>query len=175
MIDIATAYNRYRFLGNEFLTWIWFTIENNPEDLHQCDPDMVSLDVGNRMVLENRLSNGTETISIKGDAAGLEEAVIALKKGADVTEINLIYKSGVSQWHFSIKGESLGLSNIKLPEAGAQETEEDWEGFVLEKIYMYEKILNFVNALYGRFIQARLSDQWQEKTLNHMKKWLQSI
>lgn len=173
MIDIATAYNRYRFLGNEFLTWIWFCIENRPALIEQCDPDLVSLDVGNRMVLENRLANGTETISIKGDAAGLEEAVLALKKGAMVTEINLIYKSGPAQWHFSLKGESLGLSNLKLPETGTQETADDWEGVVLEKLYLYEKIFHLTQMLYQVFIKIRLSEQWEQVTMEEIKKWLQ--
>jgi hypothetical protein len=174
MIDIATAYNRYRFLGNEFLTWIWFCIENNPALIQQCDPDLVSLDVGNRMVLENRLANGIETISIKGDAAGLEEALLSLKKGALVTEINLIYKSGVSQWSFGIKGESLGLSGLKLPETKTLETADEWEGLVLEKIYLYEKIFEFFENLYRFFIKARLSDKWGQETVILMKKWLQA-
>ena len=29
MLDIAVAYNRYKFLGNEFLTWLWFMIETD--------------------------------------------------------------------------------------------------------------------------------------------------
>ena len=66
MLDIAVAYNRYRFLGNEFLTWLWFAIENEMETIRQCDPDLLDLNVGNRMVLENRLANGKESITIKG-------------------------------------------------------------------------------------------------------------
>ena len=31
MLDLAVAYNRYRFLGDEFLTWLWYTIENDPD------------------------------------------------------------------------------------------------------------------------------------------------
>jgi hypothetical protein len=176
MIDIATAYNRYRFLGNEFLTWIWFCIENHPALIQQCDPDLVSLTVGNRMVLENRLSNGSETITIKGDAAGLEEALLSLKKGAWITEMNLVYKSGVSQWKFGIKGESLGFSGLKLPESLPLESgdEAEWEGRVLERIYFYEKIFEFVQNLYRTFIKARLSNQWKDETLTHMKKWLQA-
>ena len=174
MIDIATAYNRYRFLGNEFLTWIWFCIENNPALIQQCDPDLVSLDVGNRMVLENRLSNGIETISIKGDAAGLEEALLSLKKGAMVTEMSLIYKSGVTQWFFGLKGESLGFSGLKLPETKTLETEAEWEGLVLEKIYLYEKIFEFIQNLFRVFIKLRLSDHWGQDTLVGMKKWLQT-
>ena len=174
MIDIATAYNRYRFLGNEFLTWIWFCIENNPDLIQQCDADMVSLDVGNRMVLENRLANGIETISIKGDAAGLEEALLSLKKGAMITEISLVYKSGPAQWSFGLKGESLGFFGLKLPETKTLETEAEWEGLVLERLYLYEKIFEFIQALFRVFIKIRLSDQWGQYTLVGMKKWLQA-
>ncbi len=171
MLDIAVAYNRYRFLGNQFLTWIWFIIENDPHSIQQCDPELAGLEVGNRMVLENRLANGKETISIKGDAAGLEEGLLALNKGAEVTEINLIYKSGASQWQFSIKGESLNFSGLKLPESGSMESADDLEAVVLDKLYLYEKPCILVEKLYGHYLKLRLSDQWQHRTLSEIKKW----
>ncbi len=173
MLDIAVAYNRYRFMGNEFLTWIWYIIENEDHVVRQCDQEAVGLEVGNRMVLENRWANGKETISIKGDAVGLEEGLLSLDKGGSVTEINLIYKSGSLQWQFSLKGESLNFSGLKLPESGAAEQLDDMEGVVLEKLYLYEKPFQFVDALYRRFIELRLSDQWKETTAG-MIKWIQS-
>lgn len=173
MIDIAVAYNRYRFLGNSFLTWIWFTIETDPSEFQKADPDCAGLEIGNRMVLENRWANGVETITIKGDSAGLEEAQLALRKGAAVTDINLVYKSGDLQWHFSLKGESLSFSGLKLPETVSIEQSEDLEGAVIDRIYLYEKPLEFIGQLYRRFIQLRLSDRWQQ-TVSEIKKWIQS-
>lgn len=173
MIDIAVAYNRYRFLGNSFLTWIWFVIETDPYQLQKADPDCAGLEIGNRMVLENRWANGKEIITIKGDSAGLEEAQLALSKGAAVTDINLVYKSGDLQWHFSLKGESLSFAGLKLPETASIEQSEDLEGAVIDKIYLYEKPLEFIDQLYCRFIQLRLSDHWQQ-TVSEMKKWVQS-
>ncbi|MEJ2041228.1 MAG: hypothetical protein P8X55_20215 [Desulfosarcinaceae bacterium] len=172
MLDIAVAYNRYRFLGNEFLTWIWFLIETDQPALRQSDAELAELTIGNRMVLENRLANGMETVSIKGDAAGLEEALLALSKGAWITEVNLVYKSGSLEWAFSLKGESLSLSGLKLPETAATETDEDVEGLVLEKLYLYEKPLAFIDGLYSQFIQERLSDAWQSKILPRMRLWM---
>jgi hypothetical protein len=173
MIDIAVAYNRYRFLGNAFLTWIWFSIETDPDQFQKADPECCGLEIGNRMVLENRWANGVETISIKGDSAGLEEAQLALSKGAAITDINLIYKSGDLQWHFSLKGESLGFSGLKLPETALVEKSDDLEGAVIDKIYLYGKPLQFIDQLYHRFIDLRLSDRWQQ-TISEMKKWIQS-
>ena len=173
MLDIAVAYNRYAFLGNEFLTWIWFIIEIDQSIIRQCGEDTQELTVGNRMVLVNRWANGMETISINGDAAGLEEGRLSLRKGALVTDINLIYKSGSLQWQFSIKGESLNFSSLKLPETGAAEQQEDVEGVVLDKLYLYEKPFLFIDALYRKFIEHRLSKQWQD-TKTEMLKWMQA-
>lgn len=174
MLDIAIAYNRYRFLGNEFLTWLWFSIENDMEIIRACDPDLLDLDVGNRMVLENKLANGRENITIKGDAAGLEEALLALSKGALITDIHLIYKSGTVQWQFAVKGENLSFSSLKLPETGPMEVSEDKEGIILEKIYLYEKPFHLMDALFQKFIKLRLSEKWSTLTIPSIKKWLGS-
>jgi len=56
MLDVAVAYNRFKFLGDEFLTWLWFIIENDPKYLKKFSPDLLSLEIGNRIVLENRRS-----------------------------------------------------------------------------------------------------------------------
>jgi hypothetical protein len=172
MLDIAVAYNRYRFLGNEFLTWLWFTIDNNTEIFRQCDDQFVDISVGNRMVLENRLSNGKEHISIKGDAAGFEEALLALSKGAMITDIHLVYKSNTLTWMFAIKGESLSFSGLKLPETGLMESGEDMEGMVLEKIYLYEKPFDIIDKLYQQFLFIRLSDKWSSAIVPAIKKWI---
>ncbi len=173
MLDIAVAYNRYTFLGNEFLTWIWFVIENDQSIIQQCGDDTLELTVGNKMVLVNRWANGMETITIKGDATGLEEGRLTLSKGGLVTDINLMYKSGSLQWQFSIKGESLNFSGLKLPETAAAEQQEDVDGLVLDKLYLYEKPFIFIDALYRKFIECRLADAWQE-TKSDMLRWIQS-
>lgn len=29
MLDVSVSYDRYKFLGYEFLTWLWFLIEKD--------------------------------------------------------------------------------------------------------------------------------------------------
>ena len=174
MLDIAVAYNRYKFLGNEFLTWLWFMIETDQSSFRLHDPDLVSLTVGNRMVLENTGNNAKETVTIKGDNASLEEGLVALTKGAVVTEIHLCYKTGAQNWKFSLKGESLNISNLKLPETGPVETPDDLEGVVLEKVYLIEKVIGLVNNLFSHFIHLRLSNAWQNQTMFRIRKWATS-
>jgi len=172
MLDVAIAYNRYRFLGNEFLTWLWYTLENRSEQLVEIDADLSTLEIGNRMVLENRRSEGLETITIKGDDAGLEEGLLALKKGALVTEMNLIYRSGDNIWQFNLKGESLNISSFKTPETAVTQTKEDIEGAVLEKIFLYEKVILFIEGAFRHFVRLRISDDWEKKMISQMKQWI---
>jgi len=171
MLDVAVSYNRFKFLGDEFLTWLWFIIENDPKCLKNFSPDRSSLEIGNRIVLENRLHQSVESITIKGEDANLEEGILAIRKGAVVTELNLCFKSGDQEWRFTIKGESLNISNFKTPFSGPIETAEDVEGAVLEKVYLYDQAIQLVDHLFKNFIKARISNHWQNKVVPMVRKW----
>jgi hypothetical protein len=172
MLDISISYNRYKFLGYEFLTWLWFMMESDQEYLRNIQKDIVTIDFGNRLVLENRHTGAMETITIKGDDAGLEEARLALKKGAMVSEMNMSYKSGEQKWQFTLKGESFHISTMKIPETGPLEKEEDWEGAVLERIFLYEKAISLVKGLYQSFINLRILDEWSNRVIPKMNNWI---
>jgi hypothetical protein len=174
MLDVAVAYNRFKFLGEEFLTWLWFVIDQDPAIIRKADPDLSSLEIGNRIVLEKRHKKAVERITIKGEKAGLEEAMLALQKGALVAELNLVYRSAEQKWQFTLKGESLNLSSMKTPKIAAPESPEDMEGVVLEKIFLYDKILQFLEKLYKTFIKYRLSNNWQKRDVALIKKWSRS-
>jgi len=173
MLDVAVAYNRYRFLGNEFLTWLWYMIENKQDELRPLDQDLTALEIGNRMVLENHHNDTDENITIKGDNAGLEEGLLALKKGALVAEVNLVYRSGEQKWQFNIKGQSLNISGLKTPATARPEINEDVEGFVLEKIYLYDRVIQFIENLYKMFVRLRLSNQWNS-SIHQVRTWIAS-
>lgn len=173
MLDVSISYNRYKFLGNEFLTWLWHRIEKAPDRISGPENEAVTLEIGNRIVIENRRGDdAVETITIKGDGAGLEEGVLSLKKGAVVTELNLVYRAMENEWRFTVKGESLNLSNLKTPETAPAESDSDLEGVVLEKIYLHEKALALVAHLFRQFIEIRVSDRWAEEGIGPIRQWL---
>jgi len=174
MLDVAVAYNRYKFLGEEFLTWLWFVIEKDQTIIKDFDSDFVGLEVGNRIVFENRSKESDERITIKGDGASLEEGILSLKKGALVTELNIVYRSGDLRWQFTIKGESLNVSSLSTPETGLAESPEDLEGVVLEKVFLYDKALHLLENLFSRFLKLRVSTAWHKKEVYRIKDWIQS-
>jgi hypothetical protein len=173
MQDISVSYNRYRYLGNEFLTWLWYFIENEQADFDGFRSDDAVLELGNRIIIENRTSE-PETVAIKGDEANLEEGVIALKKGGWVTELNLAYRINDQEWRFTLKGESLHVNSLKTPETAALETKDDLEGAFLEKMGLYEKAFTLIDTLFNHFIRLRISGEWKTETTQKMKRWITS-
>ena len=172
MLDVAVAYNRFRFLGDEFLTWLWFMIDTRQDELQQFDPDLTALEIGNRIDLENRRDEKIERVTIKGDDADLKEGYLALRKGALVTNLNLVLRSASEQWQFNIKGESLNVSALRTPDAAPKESEEDVEGLILEKIYLHERITQFLEKAFCHFVQLRTSDKWDGSTVARIHRWL---
>ena len=172
MLDVAIAYNRYKFIGNEFLTWLWFSTDTNQNFFKTIGETITSLNIGNRIVLENSRDNANEIITIKGDDAGLEEGLLSLRKGAVVIEINLSYKTENQEWQFTLKGESLSFSSLKVPATGPVDTNEDIEGMVLEKAYLYERVINLVHNLFNMFLKLRSTVEWDQKIVPQIKRWI---
>jgi hypothetical protein len=172
MLDIAVTYNRYKFIGYEFLTWWWYIINQDPDTLSDIEPDFVGLETGNRIVIENIRKEAAESITIKGNDADLQEGKLALRKGGIVTELNLILTCGAHRWQFTVKGESLNISSLKIPYTGPIESAEQLEGAVLEKIFLYSKAIKFIEKSFKKFIKLRLSEQWSSTLLPRMGAWI---
>ena len=79
MLDVAVSYNRFKFIGHEFLTWLWFIMEERRDELNKLKGNYpFYLEIGNGLVVENMTNDAVEKITIKGDDAGLEEGMMAL-------------------------------------------------------------------------------------------------
>ncbi|HCY86113.1 MAG TPA: hypothetical protein DHV36_13330 [Desulfobacteraceae bacterium] len=174
MLDIATAYNKYLFLGNEFLTWLWFLIETE-QDITKIlgSGEPITLEIGNSLSLENNLGDKSkEKITIKGDQAGLEEGTTALRKGAVVTDINLLCKIGEEEYKFSIKGESFNLTGLKTPAIDTSGSEDEIEGMVIEKTFLLLKVTGVIDTLFLKYIERRISENWKNEEFQEIKRWI---
>lgn len=167
MLDIAIAYNKYKFLGNEFLTWLWYAVSK-----HQLN---MTLEVGSKLIMENDRNDTVERLVITGELANFDEALLSLKKGGLVAEMQLIYFNDQNQkWSFTLKGESLSFAGLKLPETALtqsmQQGENDTEAKILDRMDLIEQICKLLEDLFSQFIHLRLSGAW-EQTANDIKQW----
>jgi len=170
MLDVSLTFYRYGFLGSEFLTWLWFYIVNSDQD-KLLDNKKVFIEIGNKIVLERKTNDGVEKVTIKGKDAGLEEGMVSLKKGAVVKELNLIYRKEEKEWSFTVTGENLSLSNLKTPDIGFIESKKDVDGFVVEKIFLYDSLYFLIDGLYKKFIKLRVSTGWPNVVAD-INKWI---
>ncbi len=182
MLDIASAYNKYQFLGNEFLTWIWYLIETEQNITNIIQKEFtVSLEIGHTIVLENHLGeNAREKITIKGDQAGLEEGTTALKKGALVTQMHLKCMVGSSEdgqekaYEFTLKGESFHLTGLKMPKTSPSEDNDETEAEILEKAFLLETIIQVIDNLFLCFVTKRISPEWKTNEIQKISDWIYS-
>jgi hypothetical protein len=172
MLDLSLAYHRYSFLGCEFLLWLWFC-SSKSGSYTLFNDKKESIEIGNKIVLERKINNSIEKLTIKGEEVGLEEAIISLKKGSIVKELNFLYKKEDKEWSFTLTGESLSLSNLKVPDIGFIESKKDVDGFFIEKMYLYNSIYSLIDTLFKKYILLRISDDWKKTSLD-LKKWIYS-
>jgi hypothetical protein len=141
------------------------------------EEDTARLRIGNRIVLEKQHAsedNAVETVIIKGDEANLDEGILALRKGALVTEINMVLVIGDNEWRFTMKGESFHLTGLKTPEGGTVDSRDDIEGAVYEKFYLYDRVISFMETLYRIFLDRRLDNEWQHQDMTAIRNWIYS-
>jgi len=174
MLDISILFKRYRFLGFEFLTWLWFLTEKTGGSIDLSEQANVLLVPGDKIVMELVDSSKPERVTIFGEDADLEEARISLNKRMLVREMNFRLKINDNEWGFGLNGENLTFSSFKTPKTGKIEKKDDFEGAILEKIFLYEECVNVVDTLFRRFIKQRISDEWTTKQIPSLKKWITS-
>jgi hypothetical protein len=174
MLDVSVTYNRFKFLGHQYLTWLWHIIDTGMYRDFFDTKEKIILTVGNRIVLENRRFKDIETVTISGDLADLTEGKVALKKGALVSEMNIKIEKDGQPWALTLKGESLSFVNLKTPVVGQSQIPEDLDGAVLEKIYLFETAIQIMDTVYRSFIKQRLGNDWEGKITGRIKKWIAS-
>lgn len=170
MLDIALAYNKYKFLGNEFLTWLWYSVSEHKLNM--------TLEIGTKIIVENERNDTVERLAITGELANFDEALLSLKKGGMVAEMQLLYFNEQNhKWTFTLKGESLSFAGLKLPESALmqsmQQDENDTEAKILDRMDLIEKICQVLEELFSRFIHLRVSQDWNQVAAD-MRQWVES-
>lgn len=172
MIDMATAYNQYKFLGNEFLTWLWYTIASQDQQGFADESGKpFSFTISDKITCEIKNENDVvETIKIKGDNADLKEALVSLNKGALVTELSLSVHYSENTWDFVLKGENFNISNLKHPETAKPQSDDELDGVILEKIYLWGIVPDLIDVAFRDFYKKRVNGSWA-KTAGEIARW----
>jgi len=193
----ADRVEKRRFVGREFLLWLWFESEAFEATLSTRIQGTFGLWIEKHLVL----SVGKEATRIKGTfPAGSREAKEALALGKLPEAAGLHLSWGDREVTFTLKAETMALSGLVLPTVLGDEAEapalletnrrpkkgkkesakveeervsdERHEAFY-ERMTLTREVEALVEALYSEFLVLRLSDTWNSVVAPMLGAWVQ--
>ncbi len=160
--------NSRDYLGNEFLLWLWFTLDAEQDTITLTDGSQLVLMLTRTLVLEcPRGQSGKETITSEAPTR-LPEARKAIQSGKLPRKVGLIMVRHDQQYELTFQGESLVLSGARLPAPEA----DDERARLEERVTQLRHLLETLDLLYDTFNRDRTSDNWARE-LARIQKWLQ--
>lgn len=167
-MDLIDLIETKRFLGAEFMMWLWFKSECYESLFDNRDHGTLELWFDDKLTLEAYLAE-TERNDFKGGApAHSPEAKTALRQGKRMSKAKMgVIKEG-REWTFTLKSDSLDVSGVKLPALLSREEDEQF----YERMYLLEELEDIIASLYKEFLIIRLSSVWSDAMLPAMRTWV---
>jgi hypothetical protein len=156
------------FLGNEFLLWLWFSLDADSDTVTLMDKSEATLMLARTLTLEcPRGQTGHETISHEGPAR-LPEARRAIQSGKLPRKAGLTVVRHDSQFDLTIHAETLAVSGAKFPPPG----EANARARLDERADQLRHLIETLDLVYDAFCAVRFGKAWPD-TLTRMQRWLQ--
>lgn len=166
-MDLVDRIETTRFLGAEFLLWLWFAQEVTGGKLEAGDLGLIEVSLESKLSLTDLMSPHESTMMQGSDPFGSAEADQALKRGKLPSKAVLRIKQGESEWLLSLDALKLSMSSIKLPGYEAAEDEQ-----LFERMSLLEQLDELMHALYHQFLCIRLSPKWKQQLFPALQEWI---
>lgn len=177
-MDLVDLIAEKRFVGQEFLTWLWFKSEERGGLVNIKESGDIVVVFEKHMLLEYGEGENNEKCICSGLQSELREARTGMKMGKKLEQARLQIIQGDYEFNFTLAAALMEFRNVKLPktagtEEGRSDNAEETEGMILERIFLFEELVRLVNELLRVFIEVRTGDGWQEE-LRKMREWIHS-
>lgn len=174
-MDLVDLIQEKRFLGQEFLAWLWYKSEERGGAIDLPDIGDVLVVFEKHMLLEFGEGEANEKVICRGLQTELKEARAGLMMGKKPEQARLRLTRGEYEFGVTLAAATLEFRNVRLPKTVAAADEGDEpaarEGQILERIGLFEELSSLVNDLFRLFIQARASAQWPAE-LEKVRRWV---
>jgi len=175
MMDLVDLIAEKRFLGQEFLTWLWFKSDERGGAIFLESTGDIQLVFEKHMLLEYGEGEALEKMICQGLHSELQEARTGLRMGKKLEQARIHLVRDNYEWHLSLKGSMLEFRNAKPPKTMASSEESDdqmaVEGKILDRIGLVEELARTVNELFRMFLKIRLGEAWQQELAN-IRTWI---
>jgi hypothetical protein len=148
-------------LGQDFLTWLWFKSETRGGEFKGPDGAPFNLHLEQKIAVQGGEGETTETTQVSGLLSELREARMGLAMGKKVTKANLRIEQDPDVWQLNISAQDMTFTGVKTPKVDTKQEEgDDPDSAFLEKMYLIEKVVGFMDAAYAEFLRLRLGPEW---------------
>ena len=168
-IDLGDEVARKRFLGGEFLMWLWYRVEKE-ENLFEIDGNWIELNFDDQLVLEVQLAESEQTRLKGGAPAHSPEAYKALQHGKRISKARIRLSHNEREWLFMITADSFAMSGIKIPAVLRDEDDDR----LSERLYLIDELDRMWNGIYRAFLELRLSERWESEA-HAIRTWIQNL
>ena len=166
-MELLDSIESGRFVGREFLVWLWFESEVL-EGRFQVEDTPISLWFEATLTLEAE-SAEREQSRMRGAAPTMtSEAHEALRRAKLPTQARLRIERGEQAYGFVLAADTLTLTGATLPALVKDDEDERF----YERMYLLERLENMVDSLYGQFLGLRLTPTWETDILPAIRKWV---
>ncbi|XOF33234.1 MAG: hypothetical protein ACL93V_14675 [Candidatus Electrothrix sp. YB6] len=177
-MDLVELIEEKRFLGQEFLAWLWFKSEERGGSIELPGQGDILVVFEKHMLLEYGEGPESEKLICRGLQTELKEARAGLALGKKPEQARIKIGSGDYEFNITLTAATMEFRSVRLPKtAGAADGDSDdpdsLEGQVLERISLFEEGIKLVNELFRLFIKVRTSGAWSDELVN-MRRWVHS-
>ena len=166
------------FLGREFLTWLWYVAETTTERQRLTWRGRTlefDLWIDDRLVLDGATALSHQHTMKGGDPSRSREAAACLATGKTLREAKIgMSIRGFGDYSAVLAESDLSPRSLKLPEP---ESEDDSPGRarvmpLAARLEALAAFLAVLDGLVGRFLEARVSPNWEDEGLRAMREWI---
>ncbi len=175
-MDLVDIIVEKRFLGQEFLTWLWWKSEERGGSVLVPGRGDATVVFEKHMLLEYGEGDTCEKLICQGLQSELKEARTGLRLAKKLEQARIHLTMGSYEWNFTLVASMMEFRNVKLPktgkiESGSLEKSDEVEGLVLERIHLFEQLVQVINDLFRDFCILRTSEKWKEE-LRNLQGWI---
>ncbi len=175
-MDLVDLITEKRFIGQEFLTWLWWKSEERGGAINLAGQGDIIVVFEKHMLLEYGEADYNERLICSGLQTELKEARTGLRTGKKLEQARLQIVKDEMEYNLTLGATFFEFRNVKLPktehsDATTNPSDTEMEGAVLERIYLFEELVKIVNDLFRMFLEVRTSPQWMEE-LARVRTWV---
>jgi len=166
----AQGAESHGFLGEEFLTWLWFQWETQGGEFPLAGGRVVGVALDDFLTFAALTEDETEQTLRRGLPTRTAEARTALRQGHRLRKARLLIAEGDRQWTATLDAPTMTLGGVKLPD-DAEECDSEAER-TADRAANWLALHEIVQALYGVFLKERLRDDYRADGAEAQAAWM---